>query len=98
MGGVFMLPVSAAVRESAGVAAGDTVDVEVQLDTEPREVPVPGDLMDALNRDSAARQCFEGLSFSNQQRLVLSLEGAKTSETRQRRLTSMMSKLRAGQI
>ncbi|HKW23505.1 MAG TPA: DUF1905 domain-containing protein, partial [Ktedonobacterales bacterium] len=56
MGGVFMLPVSAEVREYAGVAAGDTVDVEVQLDTEPREVTVPPDFAAALDGDADARQ------------------------------------------
>lgn len=98
MGGVYMLPVSAEVRESAGVAAGDTVDVELQLDTEPRELTVPDDVATALNRDAAARQFFDTLSYSNKQRLVLSIDGAKTDETRQRRIVNTVSKLHAGQI
>lgn len=98
MGGVYMLPVSAEVRESAGVAAGDTVEVELQLDTEPREVTVPDDVATALNRDAAARQFFDTLSYSNKQRLVLSIDGAKTDETRQRRIVNTVSKLHEGQI
>src|SRR5436190_8407345 len=41
MGGEFMLPVSGEIRKSAGVGAGDEVDVDIELDTEPRELNVP---------------------------------------------------------
>lgn len=51
LGGEFMPPVSAEIRERAGVAAGDEVDVEIELDTEPREVMVPPDFADALDGD-----------------------------------------------
>ena len=47
-GDVFMLPLSAENREAAGVAGGDEVDVDVELDTEPRTVQVPKDFTDAL--------------------------------------------------
>ena len=96
MGGKFMLPVSAEVREQAGVAAGDTVDVELALDTAPREVSVPPDFAAALKRDATAQKFFDGLSYSNQRRYVLSIEGAKTAETRQRRIVKAVSDLRAG--
>src|SRR4051794_13038612 len=48
-GGAFKLPVSAENREQSGVAAGDVVDVDIELDTEPREVAVPADFADALD-------------------------------------------------
>ena len=51
MGGEYMIPVSEEVRKGAGVAAGDMVAVEVVLDTEPREVTVPPEMMIALERD-----------------------------------------------
>ncbi len=98
MGGTFMLPVSAEVRERAGVAAGDEVDVEITLDTEPREVTVPPDLAEALDHDADARRFFAGLSYSNQQRIVLPIAEAKTAETRQRRIAKAISMLREGRI
>lgn len=98
LGGEFMLPVSAEVRENAGVAAGDEVEVELELDKEPREVVVPADLMAALDQDADARRFFEGLSYSNKRRLVLSLEDAKTVETRQRRLAKTIAMLHEGRI
>lgn len=98
MGGEYMLPVSAEVRENAGVAAGDEVEVDVQLDTEPREVTVPADFAEALDRDADARRFFDGLSYSNKRRIVLSIEGAKTEETRQRRIDKSISMLHEGRI
>src|SRR5881296_607847 len=50
MGGDFMVGVSAEVREWTGVAGGDEVDVDIELDTAPREVTVPPDLVKALKR------------------------------------------------
>ena len=91
MGGKFMMGVSAAVREAAGVAPGETVDVEMELDTEKREVSVPADLTAALAKDGKARKFFEGLSYSNRLRLVLAIEAAKTAETRDRRIGKTVS-------
>jgi hypothetical protein len=98
MGGAFMLPISAEHRASAGVAAGDEVEVELNLDAAPREVTVPPDFADALARDADARRFFDGLSFSNKQRLVLSIEEAKTAETRQRRIAKAVSALHEGRL
>ena len=96
MGGVFMLPISADNRVSARVAAGDEVEVDIELDTEPREVTVPPDLAQALDRDTEARRTFDGLSYSQKQWHVLSVEGAKTAETRQRRIDKAITTLRGG--
>lgn len=95
-GGEFMLPVSAEVRERAGVAAGGEIEVAVELDTEPRVVEVPGDLAAALATDAEAQQFFEGLSYSNKRRIVLSINDAKTPETRQRRIIRAIENLRQG--
>jgi hypothetical protein len=96
MGGRFMLPVSAEVRDGAGVAAGDEIDVDIEPDTEPREIQVPADLAAALDRDAEARRVFHGLSYSRKQRLVLPIEAAKTAETRERRVARAIERLRAG--
>jgi hypothetical protein len=98
MGGRFMLPISAQVREAAGVAASEKVDVDVELDTAPREVTVPADFARVLRHDAAAKRFFEGLSFSNKQRIVISIEAAKTPETRDRRIAKAASSLREGRV
>jgi len=96
MGGEFMLPISAEIREITGVKAGDNVDVNLALDTEPREVTVPPDLKSALAKDASARKFFEGLSYSNKLRIVLSVDAAKSAETRQRRIAKAVESLREG--
>jgi uncharacterized protein DUF1905/bacteriocin resistance YdeI/OmpD-like protein len=96
MGGEFVVGVSAEVRKAAGVAAGDVVEVEMELDTQPREVAMPADFSAALAKDAKARKFFEGLSYSNRLRFVLSIEGAKTAETRERRIAKAVSTLHEG--
>jgi hypothetical protein len=98
MGGVYKVGVSADVREKAGVKGGDEVEVDLELDTEPREVEVPADFAKALDRDKKARSFFDGLSYSNKRRFVLNIEGAKTDETRRRRVSKAVEQLHEGRI
>jgi hypothetical protein len=98
MGDVYMIGVSADVRRDAGVAGGDEVDVDLELDTEPRVVTVPPDLAAALDAEPDARKTFGGLSYSNQSWHVYQVEGAKTDETRQRRIAKSVEALKAGKI
>lgn len=98
MGGAYMLPVAAEVRAGAGVAAGDEVEVEIEPDNAPREVSVPADFAEALAGDAEAQRFFGGLSYSNKRRIVLSIEEAKSAETRARRITKAVEQLRAGRV
>ena len=91
-----MLPLSAENRAAAGVAAGDEVDVEIALDTEPREAPAPPDFLEALDREPDARRFYDGLSYSQKLRHALSIDQAKTAETRQRRIAKAVEDLRQG--
>jgi hypothetical protein len=93
MSGKHFLPVSAEHREAAGLAAGDEVDVAVELDTAKREVEVPDDLASALTKNARARAAFEALSYSNQRRYVLAINGAKAEETRARRIAKTVEEL-----
>ena len=96
MGGAYMVGVSAENRAGAGVAGGDEVDVDLELDTAPREVVVPPDFGTALDAEPAARRTFDGLSYSNKSWHVLQIDGAKTDETRQRRIAKSVGSLREG--
>jgi len=96
MDGKFMLPLSAENREAAGVAAGDEIEVSLELDTAPRTLEIPADFQQALDQDAAAKTFFDSLSYSNRRRHTLSIDGAKTAETRQRRIAKAVESLRAG--
>ncbi len=95
MGGKFYLPVSAENREAAGIAAGDRLEVSVQLDTAPREVVEPPDFKKALDGNTRARKAFDSLSYTHKREHVLSIEGAKTAETRERRIQKAMAALKS---
>ena len=95
-GGKSLVGISAENRAGAGVAGGDEIDVDIELDTEPREVNVPVDFAAALDAEPKARATFDGLSYSNRSWHVLSVEGAKTDETRVRRIAKSVATLREG--
>jgi uncharacterized protein YdeI (YjbR/CyaY-like superfamily) len=90
-----MVGVSAGTGRS-GSGGSDGVDVDIELDTAPREVAVPDDFAAALDADPEARRTFDGLSYSNRSWHVLSIEGAKTEETRQRRIEKSIATLHEG--
>jgi len=95
-GDVYMLGVSAEHRAGAGVKGGDEIEVDLELDTEKREVSVPADFASALDAEPEARKTFDGLSYSNKSWHVLQVEGAKSDETRQRRIAKSVATLREG--
>ena len=72
------------------------MEVDLELDTAPREVVVPDDLAAALDAEPAARATFDGLSYSNKSWHVLQVTGARTEETRQRRIARSVETLRQG--
>ena len=96
MRGEFLLGLNRAVRQEAGVEAGDTVEVELELDTAPREVEVPEALANALAEDSRARAAFERLAYTHRKEYASWIEEAKRDETRQRRVAQTLGRLRQG--
>jgi Bacteriocin-protection, YdeI or OmpD-Associated/Domain of unknown function (DUF1905) len=97
-GDEFLIGVAAEHRAAAGVKAGDVVEVDLELDTAPREIEVPPDFAAALDKDREAKGFFDGLSYSNKRRLTLSIDDAKTPETRRRRIEKSISQLREGRV
>jgi hypothetical protein len=93
MGGAFMVGISAEHRKGANVTGGEEADVYIELDTEPRVVEVPKDFQKALNSNSIAKRNFEALSYSNKKAHILQIEGAKTADTRTRRIANTIGLL-----
>lgn len=96
--GRYMIGVSSEHRGPVGVAAGDEVDVDLELDTAPREITVPPDFAAALDAEPAARRTFEGLSYSNKSWHTLQIAAAKAPETRARRIEKSTTALAAGRV
>src|SRR5262245_41199161 len=94
MGGEFLLGLNREVREGAGVEAGDEVDLQLELDTKPREVEVPPALAAALAADSEAQAAFDKLSYTHRKEYARWVAEAKKDETRERRVASTLDRLR----
>jgi uncharacterized protein YdeI (YjbR/CyaY-like superfamily) len=91
-----MLRTSAEETAEPRREAGNEVDVDIELDDDPRAVTPRPAFSDALDGDRDARGFFEGLSYRHQLRCVPSMEGARTAETRRRRTTPAVSMLAEG--
>jgi uncharacterized protein YdeI (YjbR/CyaY-like superfamily) len=96
MGGGYMVGVSAENRAAAGVLGGETHDIELTLDTAPRAVELPADFAVALAAEPAAQRTFDALSPSNKGYHTALIAGAKSDETRQRRIEKSIGALREG--
>jgi len=94
MRGRYLLGLSNANRRAAGVSTGDEVEVEVELDTEPRVVDEPADFARALDADPAARIAFDRLPYGRKLRQVRDIESAQKPETRIRRIERAVATLR----
>ena len=92
MGGQFLIPLSQERRAAAGVEGGQTVEVTLELDTEPRTVEVPEDLGAALEA-AGKTAAFDKVAPSMRKEHVRQVEEAKTQETRERRIARIVEKL-----
>ena len=82
MGGRFIVGISAANRAACGIAEGDRVEAEVQVDTEPRVVAEPPDLAEALDGDPQARAAFDRLAYGLKRKHVQAIQGANLRVSR----------------
>ena len=94
MSGRYLLGLSIANRKAAGIATGDEVEVEVEIDAEPRVVAEPADFTRALDADPVARTAYDRLSYSRKREHVLAIESAKKPETRIRLIEKALAMLR----
>jgi hypothetical protein len=96
MSGQYLIGVSAAIRKATGLAAGDAIHVELAVDSSPRSVEMPDDFAAALAAAPEAEAFFARLSNSLQRYHVDQVAGAKTAETRQRRIATAVATFLAG--
>jgi hypothetical protein len=96
MGGQFLLGVSAANRTLTGIAAGDVVNVGLELDVEKREVTIADDFAKALTKNKKASEALEKFSYSHQRAYVDWIESAKKPETREARIALAIEMLAEG--
>ena len=93
--GTYCLGVLKSIQQAAGVKRGDTITVELEVDTAPRTVDIPQDLAKVLAGDKKAAAAWEKLSYTNKKEIARSLKEAKQPGTRERRFDAALQKLRA---
>jgi hypothetical protein len=93
--GTYCLGVLKSIQDAAGVGFGDSISVELELDTAPRVVEPPADLARAIAADKTMAASWDKLSLTSKKEMARSLEEAKKPETRERRLAAALGKLRA---
>jgi hypothetical protein len=93
--GTYCLGVLKSIQEAVGVGVGDVITIELEVDNAPRTVAAPDDLAAALVRDRKATTAWDALSYTNKKEMARSIEEAKKPETRARRLTQAIEKLRS---
>ena len=93
MGGQFLISFNAETRKLTGRGAGDEVEVRLDVDDAPRVVEVPADLAVELAKDAEAKAAWEQMSYSRQRGHAESITGAKTDETRARRVAKVVTAL-----
>jgi hypothetical protein len=96
MGGKNMIGFSSAHRAASGFQGGDEVEITLELETAPREVELPPELVAALAADPVAAAAFEKLAFTHRKEYARAIAEAKAPETKQRRVEATIAKLRAG--
>jgi putative ribosome biogenesis GTPase RsgA len=94
MRGRNLIGLSNANRKAAGVVTGDRVEVELELDLEPRVVVEPADFATALDAEPLARSAFDRLTDSQKSQHLRLIENAKKPDTRARRIEKMLATLR----
>ena len=94
MGGPPFIPLRKSNQEAARLDGIDRLDVRLDLDTEPRVVTAPADLVRALKAASAWDR-WQKLSFSHQREHVEAIDEARKPETRVRRIERAVEMVRA---
>jgi hypothetical protein len=83
--GRFIIPVNAEMRRIIRKKEGDTVEVTLEIDTDP--LPQSADLLACLEDEPKALAYFNKLPTSHQNYYSKWIESAKTIETKTKRIT-----------
>jgi hypothetical protein len=99
--GNFIMALKADIRKSIHKNAGGMLQVKLEVDND-YKVEVPADLQECFDFDPEALDFFNSLAKSHRDYFIKWIEGAKTSETRAKRIVNtvnaMLRKWNYGQM
>jgi len=91
--GCHILILTKEVRGKLGKTFGDSVYVELEHDLEKREVIIPEEILELLNKFPEAQAFFEKLSYTHRKEYIIWITSAKREETRSKRMELFIEKL-----
>jgi hypothetical protein len=80
----YRLTLNTTLRKAARVDVGDLVGVELRLDRESREIPLPAELREALKEFPKAWRAFRDLPPGHRRQLLLYFSRGKSARARER--------------
>lgn len=89
----YMIGLTKEVRKNIGKEAGDAVFVEIEKDEEIREIELPNDFKDGLEKNEKALEFYNSLSYSCKRKYLQLITSAKKIETREKRIHEAVIKL-----
>ena len=89
-----VLGITKEIRQKLGKSLGDVISVEIQQDTEKREVIVPEDVKLLLDQHPRIKKFFDSLSYTDRKEYIRWIDTAQKEETRTRRIGLTLDKLR----
>ena len=89
--GIFIIPIGAAIRKALWKSTWDTLKVQLELDT--RDIEMPADFADCLEDAPEAKTQFYKQPPSHQKYYIKWIDGAKTIETRSKRIAKAIEGL-----
>lgn len=90
--GEYMMVFNAELRDATGYRAGDTIQITIERDIDPRVVELPNDVSDALDA-AGLRDAWNAWSYSHQKEDMAWIDDAKRPETRQKRIAKLIEVL-----
>lgn len=82
-GGRYRLTLNGTLRKAARVDVGDLVGVELRLDHESRDLPLPAELGEVLKEFPKAWRAFQDLPPGHRRQLLLYFSRAKSEQARE---------------
>ena len=91
-----VLGITKEIRQKLGKTLGDSINVEIEQDTEVREVIVPEDVKLLLDQHMEVKKYFDSLSYSDRKEYIRWIDTAQKEETRARRIGMFIEKINNG--
>ena len=90
----YMVGVPKVFRDAAGIKAGDSVEVTLERDDEPRIVTPPEDLAAAI-LEAGVQDAWDRLNYTTRKENARSVEESKRTETRAKKIEKIVTMLTA---